>query len=426
MSDDFGFRGLPPRRGLPDDVRARLRAEIRQGIGKPRRAKHVWYAAAAAVVVLAAGAVVATQMVRPQPVAGPAPGPGTEVPNRLTLDVRVATSSLDRCWAAVQAAGKQDRVPPRAEWVPLFTEVMRADSVVAATAAGRPMFCETTETTVTLSDPAATPAYAPDTRTGLLLHSATGMVGGVLAPGEDRLFLDSRTEDGDNMSQSISFSPVTRQFVGMTRSDPVRTTLTIGRPMQPGAKTLPPAPPPLLSVVDRPVTADRTSAAGRALGDCLAAAELEAIPDAAAYAPGPLLETDEYRVVSGRYGNRLVVCTTEPDYRRPGRAKSRAFADPFGPQAPPAHTLPVDTLGHPQTGAPPGKARRPFAAALPTTAVKATIDFGIGASVEADVVDGMVVVWAPANIQVLPETKVHVQARDARGGVVYDGSLPLV
>ena len=65
-------------------------------------------------------------MFRHQPVAGPAPDPvpNQEVPNRLTLDPKVATSSLDRCWAAVRAAGKADRVPPRDEWVPLFTEVL--------------------------------------------------------------------------------------------------------------------------------------------------------------------------------------------------------------------------------------------------------------------------------------------------------------
>ncbi|WP_086853179.1 hypothetical protein, partial [Amycolatopsis kentuckyensis] len=288
-----------------------------------------------------------------------------------------------------------------------------------------PMFCETTETTVTLSDPEATPAYAPGTRTGLLLHSATGMVGGILAPDGDGLFLDSRTEDGENQSQAIYFSPVTRQFIGVTRSNPARTTLTVSRQTQSGA-TLPAPPPPLLSVVDRPVTADRTSSAGRALGDCLAAAQVEAIPDAAAYEPGPLLQTEDYRVVLGRRGDRFVVCTTEPDYRRPGKTRVRAFSGGPTPEKPPAYPLMVDTLGHPQTGAPAGKALRPFAAVLPATAATAVVDFGRGASTEVHVVAGMVVVWAPADIKIDPGTKVHVTARDAKGAVVYDGSLPLV
>ncbi|MFJ7210219.1 hypothetical protein [Amycolatopsis sp. NPDC098790] len=419
MSDDLG---LPPRRTLPDDVRDRLLAEVRAGIGKPRRPKHVWYAAAAAVLVLAAGAVVATKTFRERPVAGPPPDPG----NRLTLDPKVATAALDRCWAAVQAAGKTDRVPPRAEWVPLFTEVLQADAVVAATAAGKPMFCETTETTVTVSDPAATPAYAPGTRTGLLLQSPTGVVGGVLDPGMAGVFLDSRTEGGENMSQGISFSPVTHQFIGMTRSSLSATTLTVGKPMAPDPRTLPPAPAWLVMAVDRPVTADRTSPAGRALGECLDLAEMEVVPDAAAYAPGPLLETDDFRVVMGRLGDRVAVCETEPDYHRPGRTKSRSYAGYIGPQTQVARTLTVDTLGHPQTGAPAGKARHPYVAALPLTATKATIDFGIGTSVEADVVDGMVAAWIPPNIDQTPEATVHVQARDAQGKVVYDGSLRLI
>ena len=188
MSDDLG---LPPRRALPDDVRDRLRVEVRQGIGE-RRPPRVWYAAAAAVLVLAAGAVVATRQLRQPAEVPPA------VTGGLTLDVRLATTALDRCWAAVQAAGKTDRVPPREERVPLFTEVLAADSMVAATAAGKPMFCETTETTVTLSDPAATPAYAPGTRTGLLLRSPTGLVGGVLDPAWPKASLAVTTPRGSS------------------------------------------------------------------------------------------------------------------------------------------------------------------------------------------------------------------------------------
>ncbi len=417
MSDDLG---LPPRRELPDDVRDRLRAEVRRDMAK-RRMPRVWYAAAAAVLVLAAGAVVATQAFRQQPVAGPPPDPG----NRLTLDLEVATSSLDRCWAAVQAAGKTDRVPPRAEWVPLFTEVEQAAAVVAATAAGKPMFCETTETTVTLSDPAATPAYAPGTHTGLLLHSAIGTVAGIVDPGTAPAFLGSRTESGDNMSQSIRPSPAGGQFVAMTRTALWTTTLSIESPPAPGATVLPQPPHWLVMAVDRPVTAERTSPAGRALGECLATSE-EVVPDEAAYVPGPLLETGDFHVVMGRRGDRVVVCETQPDYQRPGTAKSRAFPDFTGPQTSPARTLTVDTLGHPESGAPEGVARHPFVAALPLTATKATIDFGIGTSAEADVVDGMVAAWIPQNIGLTPEATAHVQARDAQGKVVYDGSLRLV
>src|SRR4051812_25755390 len=150
MSDDL--RGLPPRRTLPDDVRDRLRAEVRQGITK-RRPTRVWYAAAAAVVVLAAGAVVATQALRQQSVAGPPPPPDPE--NRLPPDAKGAAAALARGGAAGGGGGKRARVPPRGGWAPLFRGVRGGAWVVAAPAGGKPMFCETTATTVTLSDPGA-------------------------------------------------------------------------------------------------------------------------------------------------------------------------------------------------------------------------------------------------------------------------------
>ncbi|MBE8521590.1 hypothetical protein ILP97_29575 [Amycolatopsis sp. H6(2020)] len=420
MSDDFGFGGLPARQELPDDVRARLRAELRQGIAKPRRTKHVWYAAAAAVVVLAAGAVVATRVIRQPADVAPAPPAG----GALTLDARVATTALDRCWAAVQAAGKTGRVPPREDWVPLFTEVLQADAVVAATAAGKPLFCETTETTVTVSDPGATPAYAPGTHTGLLLHSPTGVVAGVVDPGTAPALLGSRTEGGDTMAQSIRTSPVSGQFVVLTRTALWTTTLTVENPSVPSTAVLPQPPPWLVMAVDRPVTAERTSPAGRALDECLNTSE-QVIPDAAAYAPGPLLEAEGYQVVTGRRDDLVVVCATQPDYQHAGKRKSRAYADFSGPRTPPVRAVRVETLGAVEAGGEPGKSRTPFVASLPLNAVKATVDFGAGTGGEVDVVDGMALTWIPKE-RYVPDASAHVVARDAKGTVVYDGSLPLM
>ena len=424
MSEDLG---LPPRRELPDDVRDRLRAELRRGIGK-RRPSRVWYVAAAAVVVLAAGAVVATKVIRQPADVRPAPATG----GGLTMDPQVAKSSLDRCFAAFEAKNKSADgwgfSHAREDWVPMFTEVQGADAVVAATAGGEALvFCETTETTVTLSG-LSSESDRSDTLSGvnftLLFHSATGTVGGFLGPGLDGAFLATHTEGGDSSSQDIRFSPVTRQFVVMTRTDPARTTLTLGNPPEPKGFVLPEAPPPLLSVVDRPVNADRTSAAGRALGACLAAAE-EVVPDAAAYAPGPLLETDGYRVVLGRRGDRVVICTTEPDYQRPGKTKSRVYPDFVPRPVAPVRLLQVSTLGATEAGGERGKSRTPYAVAVPVNAAKTTVDFGVGAPVEAPVVDGMALTWIPKELGVVPDVKVHVVVRDARGTVLYDGSLPL-
>jgi hypothetical protein len=425
MSDD----GLPPRRALPDDVRDRLRASVREGIAKPRRKNHVWYAAAAAVVVLAAGAVVATQVFRQPADVGPRPGPvgpGPVAANHLTLDRGLAVSLLDRCWAAVETAGKTGLVSPRAEWVPLFTVEEEGDAVVAATAAGKPMFCETTETTVTLSDPGATPAYAAGTRSGLLLHSATGLAAGVVDPAWPKASLATSTLRSSSGSD-LEFSPVSRQFVALTRTAPDRTRLALidGGEGPPRKVDLPPAPAPLLSVTDRPDAADRTSPAGRALGDCLTDAE-EVVPDAAAYRPGPLLEEGGYQVVMGRRGDRVIVCTREPDYQRPGRTQARAYPDLVGNRQAPARTLRVNTLGGTESGAAPGTARMPLPVVLPASATSAGIEFGNGDGADTPVTDGMALGWVPRSIAVTPDAKVRVRAFGADGEVVYDGMVPLV
>jgi len=62
---------------------------------------------------------------------------------------------------------------------------------------------------------------------------------------------------------------------------------------------------------------------------------------------------------------------------------------------------------------------------VPAAAVSATLDFGAGKSVEAEVVDGTAVGWIPKDVGFVPGTQVRVTARDARGGVVYDGAFPL-
>jgi hypothetical protein len=405
----MSLRDLPPRRVLPDDVRDRLRAELRQGIGKPRRTRHVWYAAAAAVLVLAAGAVVVTRQFRPPAEAPPATSSG------LTLDAKLATSALDRCWAAVRTAGKTGRVPDRADWVSLFTDTLGTDSVVAATAAGKPMFCEATETTVTLSDPAAAPAYAPGSRSGLLLHSATGLAAGVVDPAWPQASFSTKTG-----ASGLTFSPASRQFVAFTGTAPAKAVLAIGD--GPGARpmaVLPEAPPPLLSVTDRPADADRTSAAGRALGDCLAAAE-EVIADAAAYRPGPSLSEQGYRIVLGRLRDRVIACTTEPG---PGGPRSRAYPDFYAGPAVPARALVVDTLGATEGGGE-TRPRTPFAAVVPSAATSVIVDYGGGNGADTLVTDGMFAVWLPVS-RLKPDAKGHVKAWDAHGKVVYDGMLPL-
>ncbi|MGW5703670.1 hypothetical protein [Amycolatopsis japonica] len=409
----------PPRQAMPDDVRARMRSAVREGIAKPRRTARVWYAAAAAVVLVASGVAVVAQSLR-QPGTDPGPAPAT---GGLDLDVGLATSSLDRCWAAVRAAGKTDRVAPREEWVPHFTDVMLDVSVVAATAAGKPMFCETTLTSVTLSDPNAVPAYAPGTRTGLLLQSSTGLIGGVLDPAWPGAGLAFQAEDSGG-GDTVEASPLTHQFASFTWTAPAKTRLSVYEAVGATTTILPPAPAPLLSAVDRPIApADRTSPTGRALGECLSGA-VDAISDAAGYRPGALLAEYGYQVVLGRLGDRSLACTTVPDPRRPGRMKMRVYQDHF--ELPPAQPrmIPMQPLGGVEDGGARENARTPYAGTrLPSTAVTVTVDFGAGHASTTDVVDGTFVVFVPKEVNNPFPQGVHLQARDADGTVVFEGTL---
>lgn len=127
----------------------------------------------------------------------------------------------------------------------------------------------------------------------------------------------------------------------------------------------------------------------------------------------------------GRRGDRVIVCTREPDYWRPG-TNARAYPDLAGNRRVPARVLPVDTLGSPESGAAPGKARMPLAVALPASATSAGFEFGTGDGADMVVTDGIALAWVPGSYAGKADAKVHVRAFDANEKVVYDGTVPLV
>ncbi|MFD4248689.1 hypothetical protein ACFWQL_03020 [Amycolatopsis thermoflava] len=381
---------LPPRRELPPEVRERMRATVQAGIA-PHRGRAL--VAGAAVIVLVAGVLVGAQFFRSSaPV--PAGSGGVD----------------DRCWAAIESAGKTGQVPPREEWRATGSHVLGDDVVTSYLAGGRPVFCETTATTVTVSDPAAEPAYAAGSRTGLLLYTGTGLAAGVADPSWPAIELS--LPDG----LGITVEPVmsgTGAFTAFTATDPATTTLWAGMSVQ-GQKTrpgprveLPPAPAPLVSVVDRP--GDRTLPAGRALGECLAT--LPAPPaDADGYQPGGLLEHGPYRVVLGRSAAHMIACVTGP-------TGSSLHLDTFL-----GTSIPVRRLSVPAQA---GKV--PFVGLAPRSATSMVADFGTGEAVAVPVVNGTFAVWLPDGAKpVYPDTgEAWVRVQDARGAALYNGSVVL-
>jgi hypothetical protein len=395
---------LPARRALPPEVRDRMRAGVTAGLGRrtPRRGRVL--AVAAAVVLLVAGAAVVTQFARSRP---------GEVP---VSSGNLTTSTLDRCWAAVQTAGKTDRVPARRQWAAVSTAEQGDDVVVAFTAGGKPMFCETTATTVTLSNPEAKPAYAPGSRTWLLLYTGTGLVAGVADPSWAQVELSM--PGGLGISVTDVTTP-THQFSSFTQTDPATTRLWAGRAvarqetrLYPRA-ALPPAPAPLFSLTDRP--GDRSSPAGMALGACLAGVA-QPPADRDAYQPGVLLQDGVYQVVLGRTAGHTVACTAEPG---PAGTSYHLYLDTFIGQSIPVRRLAVPGLG-------PAGAKVPFVGIVPPSTASLKGDFSIGTPVDVPVVNGTFAIWLPPGAKPLaPDGTVWVLALDDRGASLFNGYVPL-
>jgi hypothetical protein len=366
-------------------------------------------AVAAAVVLLVAGVAVGTQVFRSRP---------AEMPPAGSADL--ATRPLDRCWAAVQTAGKTDRVPARTEWTTAYTAAQGDDVVVAFTAGGKPMFCEATPTTVTLSDPDATPAYAPGSRTGLLLYTGTGLVAGVADPAWAKVELSMPDGLGVTMSD---VNKATRQFSSFTLTSPATTRLWAGR-WDDGQTTrtwpraeLPAAPAPLFSLTDRP--GDRSSPAGRALGACLAGLA-QPPADGDAYQPGALLEDGPYRVVLGRSAEHTVACTDEPDPNNPAKTSYQLYRDTFIGQSIPVRRLSVPGLG-------PDGAKVPFVGIVPPSGASMVGDFfGTAVTVDIPVVNGTFAIWLPGGAKpASPDGTVWVKTMDDNGVPLFNGYVPL-
>ena len=331
---------LPPRRPLPPEVRDRMRATVLGGIRTPGRTRthraRPPLAVAAGVAVLALGATILTQSL-----AGShgirtghqtdTTAPGTPPP----LNLADATADMDRCWAAVVRGSKAGSVPTRSTWQAVFAVPGgNGLTVTAIRADGNPLICETTRTTVTVSDPNASPAYAAATRTGALLNSADGVVAGVMDPRWSAMQFvavgKSGASDGgpgffqDGMFVDIGgFAPGGRYTVQQTVPDaPESPTSTVDSqyyakvspsPLIPTSPTypeltLPAAPAALVATVDRPdPPTDRTSAAGQFLGECIAKSD-QAVLDPDSWQPLVLAGASPNMVVLARSGNRIASC----------------------------------------------------------------------------------------------------------------------
>ncbi len=389
--------GLPPRRELPGDVRERLRGDVLTKLGKPRRGR--WGVVAAATVLLVGGVTVAGEMWRAEP-PPPGSGPGP------AIEADLATRTLDRCWAAAEAEGKAGRIPPRETWgAP--TAIEQGDQVVVGfVAAGKPMFCETTATTVTLTDPAAQPTFAQGSRTALLLHTATGLAAGIADPAWARIELSR--EDGLGITME-EITKDTHLFISFTRTPPSMGALWAGRWDQDQIErtwpraALPTPAPPLFSVSDR--SGDRSSPAGQALKACLDGLS-EPLPEAGSYQPGVLLENGAFRLVLARNAEHTVACSSAPG------TTPEIHVDTFTGKSIPVRRMAVPELG--------GKV--PFVGIVPPTGASMIADFGTGSPVDVPVVNGTFATWLPDSAKEAdPADGTWVKALDTGQKTLFNG-----
>ncbi|ONI74894.1 hypothetical protein ALI144C_39610 [Actinosynnema sp. ALI-1.44] len=175
---------MPPRRELPPEVRDRLRRRLWSELDRPREARRVPVRVPVAAIACAATVVVAGSVVFAQNV----PQAPDQMRASMGLDPVSADASgqLDRCYTAVSAVRE---VPDRAQWRVVRSSVVAGVAVTAARVAGKPVFCETAGTAVTVSDPDAAPAPAGPSSTGALFATSNGTIAGVADPGWQRFEL---------------------------------------------------------------------------------------------------------------------------------------------------------------------------------------------------------------------------------------------
>ncbi|MFC3450135.1 hypothetical protein [Amycolatopsis speibonae] len=428
MTDDLG---LPDRRELPPEVLDNLRMSLREGMGKPVRRRWPIVAAAAAVVGVLVGALVATVLVREPD----GPGPAVASDPDFALDLPKAIPALDRCWAAIQRQNRTADFPARDEWVPQFTVApyWTSVTVVAVKTGDKVFFCETTVTTVTVSDPGAAPSYATGTKTAALLTSRSGTVAGVADPGWEKMVIFSRTADSTG-STDVNVFGNGNLFVMISQSIPSRTTYSVGPyPGAPGDGSgagpygLRPAPDPAVTDIDRvpPSVPARDTPAGEFFTTCVRGAT-EPLPDEDSYEVGTLLEGDDVKVVVARFGDRFVVCQGGLGYHDGKSEYYRLFPE-LGAQADPraVRDLFTETLGGAEQGGS-GRSKTPFIGVVPEAAAKVKLDFGAGKKVEAAVVGGTFAVWRPEGVNAAgPDARVGIVVLDAGGKTLHDGTLPL-
>jgi hypothetical protein len=408
MSDTLD---LPPYGPIPNEVRERVRQTVQKRIRRPKYRTPL--IVAAAVAGLAAGAVVVTT--RPSAPVEPA----QPAPSNVTMD---------RCWAAIQRTGQTALYPERSKWRPavLAPPAFTPQSVVGIASDKEPFFCQTTDTSVTVSAPATQPHYVPGSKTAAVLM-LDGVLAGVIDPAWPAALISTK-------SGSLgSFTPSEGMFIFDldVYRNPADGDITISKAGQadqipagrrPAGEPVPRPDDPAITLVDRPAPPqDRTSQVGKALGNCLATATGQLVFDQDSYGPAAVMAKDEAQIIMARNPVRASACAVSPgsgvrELRLFGLGPKLADIDKDKPVA-------FDTPGVNLNAG----SRRSYGGLVPLQTTRMVLRFDNGAEVEAAVAQGTFVAIVP--LGAVPDTlnlfQVTVVAKlfDANGSMFYSGPV---
>jgi hypothetical protein len=419
---------MPPRRPLPPEVRSRIRTRVLTGLDQPHRRflnSRAPFAVAAGVAVLAAGAMIVGQSVHggagdPGKRQTPPTGSATARP----LDLRVANAELDRCWAAIQADGKADRYPDRSRWRAVTADGDLWVRVTAAFADGKPIFCQTSLTTVRVSEPTATPAFVAGSKTAALLMTPEGIIAGIRDeswPGVGTFVGDDGGNAGsqaDLLPYGLFVASARTRITDTTKAEVDRWANDRDRAEHPERFTLPrPAVP--VSRVDRPAPpADRTSDRGQWLKQCLDRSEGPVV-DADMWEPGAWATAGDARYMVLRAGQSFAYCFTDkipskpdgvPDTPRWGFGTMNMGRNDFGKDRPEV-LAGMTQLGSPTTF---------LLGALPSSVNSLDVVRGDRPPVKSDVWNSTFAVVLPVSSQGTHDT---ARAFDAAGNKIFETEI---
>jgi hypothetical protein len=300
---------MPPRRHLPQQTRDSMLVDLRQKLDEtPRRSKTPYAVAAGVAALVAGGVVVATTL----------QGGTTEsASSKVTGDTKGVEVAAQRCH---DASKKVSGFPAKADWRVVAHTASAGFTELAIKVADKPVFCETTATTVLLSKYDNKPNYVPGSTTGAAFRGGSNLIGLVVDPAWHGI--DAYEKSGND--EIIDSAPTQEGMSGWRYADGMAlwwpeypVALTVAPHGKKPTSPLPAAPDSTATVVDRPYTGpapDRTSPEGKLLAKCIErSASWNPLTDPGTWQPGPMLTSETGAVMLVIRGiDHVTTCDGDP------------------------------------------------------------------------------------------------------------------